>query len=323
MLEWQHPAFFAALLVVPLLAWWQHRRRPRFRYSSLLLVEAGRSVRRGLAWLPDVLLWAGLAVGIVALARPQLTSRETIVKSEGIDIILALDTSGSMDSSDFHIGGRRASRLDVAKAVVARFIEARPYDRIGLVVFGEEAFTQVPLTLDHDALVGFLREVDIGVAGKQSTAMGDAIAVTARRLEKVDAPSRIAILLTDGQNNSGRLTPADAATAAGALKIRFYTIGVGSKGSVAQGIFGLARRGELDEATLQDVALKTEGQYFRADDTETLAKVYETIDKLEKTTADVKEYVKREERFRPVLMVSLALLVGWVLLSSTVLRRLP
>lgn len=323
MLEWQHPAFFGLLLLLPPLAWWRHRSRPVVRFSSLLVVERRPSLWTGLAWLPEVLLLVGLALGVVALARPQLTNRETVVKSEGIDIMLALDTSGSMESPDFQMGGRRASRLDVAKAVVSRFVEGRPHDRVGLVVFGEEAFTQVPLTLDHDALVAFLRTVDIGMAGKRSTAIGDALAVTSRRLEKLEAPSRIIILLTDGQNNAGQILPSLAAEAAAALGIRIYTIGVGSNEGGVSSFFGLSRRGELDEATLQEVATLTGGRYFRADNTETLAQVYDTIDALEKSPAEVKEYVHREERFRPWLLAALGCLLGWILLSSTVLRRLP
>lgn len=322
MTEWQSAWALLGLVFLPFLAWWQVRRRPTLGFSSLLVVEARVTPRRAVAWLPDAFLFAAIALALVALARPQYTFRETVVKSEGIDIMLTLDTSGSMDSPDYVIGGRRTSRLDVAKAVMARFIEGRPHDRLGLVVFGEEAFTQVPLTLDHDALVNFLRQVDLGMAGKRSTAIGDAVAVASRRLASLEAPSKVVILLTDGQNNAGRLPPARAAEAAASLGIRIHTIGVGAVGG-GRGLFGLQRTGDLDEATLQSLADATGGRYFRADDTETLARVYETIDQLEKSTAEVKEFVHREERFQPWLVASGCCLLAFLLLSSTVLRRLP
>jgi Ca-activated chloride channel family protein len=260
----------------------------------------------------------------VGLARPQLVDRERVMESEGIDILLVLDTSGSMEAEDFRLGSRAANRLEVAKEVVARFVDGREDDRVGLVVFGEEAFTQVPLTLDHDALVDFLRQVQIGMAGARQTAIGDAIAVAGRRLKELDAESRVMILLTDGRSNAGSVEPMEAAEAAKALGIRIYTIGVGSNeaGGIL-GIFGGRRRGELDEATLRMIAQKTGAQYFRAADTEALAEVYRTIDKLEKTTAESREFVHREEVFHPWVWSGLVMLLLNLLLGETVLRRLP
>jgi Ca-activated chloride channel homolog len=324
MLEWQHPWFFALLIPVAGILVWEHRRRPSLKFSSLGLLRSDRSIRGMLSWLPTALLAASLVAGVAALARPQLTNRETVVTSQGIDIMLALDASGSMDSPDFRIGGREASRLDVAKAVIARFVQGRPNDRLGLVVFGEEAFTQVPLTLDHDALVGFLRQVSIGMAGPKSTSIGDGLAVAVKRLKDLPAPSRIIVLLTDGRNNSGRLTPDQAAQAASALGIKVYAVGVG--GDVSRGgLFGLIGRrgGDLDETMLQGIASTTGGRYWRADDTEALSKIYQTIDQLEKSTAEVKEYVHRDELYRRWLLPSLALLLAYVLLSTTIFRRLP
>ena len=323
MIEWQHPWFLAGLLLLPVLVWWRHQGRSLFRFSSLSLLQRGRSLRILLAPVPEGLLLLGLGALLVAMARPQLTHRETVVESEGIDIMLVLDVSGSMESPDYRVGGRRASRLAVAKAVMARFIEGRQYDRVGLVVFGEEAFTQVPLTLDHDALVTFLREVDIGMAGKRSTAIGDALAVASNRLKDLQAPSKVVILLTDGRNNAGRLEPEQAAEAAATFGITIYTIGVGSNEGGLRGFFGAASGGDLDEQLLRQVAAATDGYYFRAQDTETLEQVYATIDEMEKSTAEVTEFVRREERYRPWLLLGLSLVVVHILLSTTWLRRLP
>jgi len=324
-LEWAHPWLLAAIPVAPLVVWLAWRRRPRLRFASTGLVRPGLSPRRAAAFLPEILLAAGLVCLVVALARPQWTRRETVVQSEGIDILLVVDTSGSMESPDYTVGGRQASRLDVAKAVVARFVEGRPHDRIGLVVFGEEAFTQVPLTLDHVGLASFLRQVEIGMAGARSTAVGEALAVATRRLARLESPSRVAILLTDGRNNAGTIDPATAAGAAAALGVKVYTIGVGSSGEVRGplGLLSRPRGGELDEATLRAIADATGGRYWRADDTETLLRVYETIDLLEKSTAEVKEYVHADERYHPWLFAGMVLLALQVVLSSTVLRRLP
>ena len=216
----------------------------------------------------------------------------------------------------------RTSRLEVAKDVMARFVEGRPNDRIGLVVFGEQAFTQVPLTMDHDAMTRFLGQVEIGMAGERSTAVGDGLAVASRRLKELSAPSRVVILLTDGRNNAGQISPMQAAQAAEALGIRVYTIGVGGEGG--RGPFGLfGGGGDLDERSLQAIAKTTGGQYFRAASTDALEKVYETIDTLEKSTAEVKEFVHREERFRPLAIWGLVALALNLLLGETALRRLP
>jgi len=322
----QHPWWLLLWLVLPVLALWRARGgAAAVRFSALSLVSGGASVRVALAWLPAALEILGLAALVVALARPQLTHRETVVESEGIDILLALDVSGSMESPDFELRGREASRLDVAKAVMARFVEGRPDDRIGLVVFGEEAFTQVPLTLDHDALLDFLDNVRIGMAGRRATAIGQGLAIAARPLARLEAPERIIVLLTDGRSNAGKLEPLEAAEAAAAVGIRVYTIGVGAVGGSNGGLFGVFTRGrdEVDEATLKSVAEATDGRYFRATDTETLVQIYDTIDELEKSTAEVTEYIHREELFRFALVPGLALLGLQLLLAHTVFRRLP
>jgi Ca-activated chloride channel family protein len=320
-LEWAAPLWLFALPIAVVAPWLA--RGPRLRFSSLGAVRTRPTVRVLFAWLPAMLASLGLALFVVGLARPQLVDRDRVVEREGIDILLVLDTSGSMEAEDFTLGGRTVSRLTVAKEVVAKFIEGRPDDRIGLVVFGEEAFTQVPLTLDHDALVDFLRQVEIGMAGSRQTAIGDAIAVGGRRLKELESDSRVMILLTDGRSNAGIVMPLDAAEASRALGIRIHTVGVGAKGR--RGLMGLfpGRKNDLDEKTLRAIAAKTDAQYFRATNTRGLEQVYATIDQLEKTTAQAREYVHREEIFAPWVWSGLGLVLLHLFLGETVLRRLP
>ena len=329
MLELQHPWLLLVGLLLPLMGL---RRampggRARLAWSSLGHSEGGLSWRLALSWIPGTLQVLGLLLLVVALARPQRTNRETVVESEGIDILLAVDVSGSMDAGDFRLANHKVTRLQAAKSVVAEFVGERPHDRIGLVVFGEEAFTQVPLTLDHDSLLNFLGQVRIGIAGPSATAIGHAIAVSAKRLADLDAPSKVIILLTDGHDNVEGLSPQRAAEAAGALDITIYTVGVGaSRQPVGPGplsLLTISSPEAVDEETLTEVAQATGGRFFRATDTAMLKEVYATIDDLEKSTAEVTEYVQRDELFHLALLPGLALLVVSQLLGQTVLRRLP
>lgn len=321
MLEWAAPLWLLALPLALVAPWL--RRGPRLAWPALGALRTRHTWRTVLAWVPGMFGMAGLSLLVLAMARPQAVDRQQTLDSDGIDILLVLDTSGSMQQADYNLSGRRANRLEVAKEVMARFVEGRPTDRLGLVVFGEEAFTQVPLTMDHDALVGFLDQVDIGMAGERSTAVGDGLAVATRRLSDLPAPSKVVILLTDGRSNSGQVSPMQAAQAAKALGVRVYTIGVGSSGG--GGMFGLFGGGQsdLDESTLQAIAMITGGQYFRAANTAALEEVYKTIDTLEKSTAEVKEFVHREERYPPLLALGLLALLLETLLGETILRRLP
>jgi Ca-activated chloride channel homolog len=323
MLEWATPWWFLALPIAALAPWFI--RAPRMAISSLGAIHARTTLRSALAWTPKLLGSVGLVLLVVALARPQFVDRERVVEREGVDIMLVLDTSGSMEARDYQIGRRRASRLSAAKQVISKFVQGRVDDRIGLVIFGEDAFTQVPLTTDGRAMIALLSQVDIGLAGKRATAVGDAIAVAGKRLKDLDAPSKVIILLTDGQSNAGQVEPMEAAEAVGTLGIRVYTIGIGGGGGGSGGLFGMltSSRNDLDESTLKAIAVTTGGAYFRADDTDALLKVYETIDQLEKTTAEVKEFVSTEERYQPWLWAGLAFLAAQLLLSETLLRRLP
>ncbi len=329
MLELQHPWLLLVGLLIPAL--WLRRSMPggraRLAWSSIEALRRRLSWRLALSWLPAALQVLGLALLVVALARPQRTNRETVIESDGIDIVLAVDVSGSMEANDFLLNNHRVTRLEAAKSVVVQFIGDRENDRIGLVVFGEEAFTQVPLTLDHDSLANFLGQVRIGIAGPNATAIGHAIAVASKRLADLEAPSKIIILLTDGHDNVEGLKPRQAAEAAAALGITIHTVGVGAtRQPVGPGPLALLtiRSPEaVDETTLTQVAETTGGKYFRATDTASLREIYATIDDLEKTTAEVTEYVDREELFHLALLPGMVSLLLSQLLGSTVLRRLP
>lgn len=308
------------LLALPVLALPAQRWVTGRNALAVATVENARNgVRPLLARLPTALTMLGLLLVVAALARPRITHRSIRVESEGLDIVLAIDTSGSMKAEDLSVGMTRVNRLQVAKGVIADFVEKRPYDRIGVVVFGEEAFTQVPLTLDHQTLLDMLDQVEIGVAGPQGTAIGTAIAVSARRIKDIPSQEKIIILLTDGQSNAGRVSPMEAAQAAAALGIKVYTIGIGGN---RPGLLGLISDG-VDENGLKAIANATSGRFFRATDSRTLQQVYETIDQLQPSTAEVTQLVQHEELFRYLLWPGLLAMVSATLTAATVLRRGP
>lgn len=313
MISWASPwALLALPLVLALPAQRWLTGANRLKVPVVARVAGGWSLRRLAAPIPRFAQVIGLLLCVLAMARPRLTERETLVESDGLDILLVVDTSGSMEAEDLVSLGRPVNRLQVAKGVMADFIRAREHDRIGVVVFGQEAFTHVPLTLDHDTLLAALEHVEIGLAGPSSTAIGSAIAVGSRRLMQLEAPSRILILLTDGQNNAGEMAPATAARLAASVGIRVYTIGVGSRSE--QGI---------DETALKAIAEATGARYFRATSDRELADVYKTIDSLERSPAEVRELVRHDELFRWLLVPGLLLLAFEALLSATWLRRGP
>ena len=270
-----------------------------------------------------------LALCILALARPQSCDKTTEYISEGVDIILAIDTSGSMEALDFKLGSKRVNRLSIVKNVVEDFIKGRSADRIGMVVFGEEAYTQCPLTLDYDVLISFLDQTKIGMAG-DGTAVGSAIGTAVKRLKDLKAKSRIIILLTDGRNNTGRIDPVTASKIAKSLDIKIYAIGVGTEGKapflVEHPLFGkqyVYQQVDLDEASLKEIANITGGMYFRAMDTKALENIYEKINKMEKTEIKVKEYMEYNELFWWFLLPALACLLLEIILSQTRFRIIP
>jgi len=273
------------------------------------------------------LLYLSLACLIVGLARPQRGRAETEVTSEGIDIMLAIDASGSMAAMDFKLDGEAVDRLTVVKKVVTEFIRQQKGDRLGMVVFGDEAYTQCPLTLDYDVLTQLLDHVEVGIAG-DGTAIGDGISLAVKRLKDLPGKSRVVILLTDGRSNAGSVSPDKAAEIAKTFGVKVYTIGIGTKGPVPfpqPGIFGnrlIYVDLDMDEETLQKIADTTGGKFFFATDTSKLESIYREIGQLEKTKAKVKHYEIYEEWYSYFGFAAMGLMLMESFLASTWLRRL-
>ena len=328
-----HPYALLLLLLLPVLAWLKGKVgfQPAFLYSSVQLVRGITGITRSRAG--SVLLklrWLALALFIIALARPQLGEGETKITASGIDIVLVIDLSGSMSSEDFQLRGRRVNRLIIAKDVLQQFIAKRPNDRIGLVAFASDAYIAAPLTLDHDFLMQNLDRLEIAAPGKDQTAIGSALAAALNRLRDLKSKSKIVILMTDGQNNAGKVPPLTAAEAAERLAVKVYTIGVGTRGMAPfPYIDAFGRKDykpiqvDIDEETLTEIARRTGGKYYRADKTETLRSVYDEIDRLEKTEVEVKKYQRYRELFPLVALPGLVVLLLEVILNHTVWRKLP
>jgi Ca-activated chloride channel family protein len=328
-----HPWLLLLLLLLPLAAWLKGRRgsAPAFLYSSVKLVAGlthGRRSRAGAVLA--TLRWLALALFIVALAQPRLTKSTTQVKASGIDIVCALDLSGSMVSEDFVVRGERVNRVNMAKSVLQDFIDRRPNDRIGLVVFAAQAFIATPLTLDHDYLQENLARLEIGTINSDATAIGDALSTAVNRLRDLKSKSKIIILATDGQNNAGKVEPLLAAEAAAALKVKVYTVGIGNRGQApmpARDMFGhkvyQMVQVDVDEDTLQKIADQTGGRYYRADNAEKFRQIYAEIDKLERTEATINKYTEYKELFPWLVTGGVFLLLLELALEQTVWRRLP
>jgi Ca-activated chloride channel homolog len=328
-----HPYLLLLLLLLPLLAWLKGRRgaSPAFLYSSLKLVAGLTQARRSRAGsFLAALRWLTLALFIVALAQPRLAKSTTEVKASGIDIVCALDLSGSMISEDFVVNGQRVNRFNMARSVLKSFIDKRPDDRIGLVVFAQRAFIAAPLTLDHDYLQENLDRLEIGTINSDATAIGDALTTALNQLRAVKSKSKIVILATDGQNNSGQVPPLTAAAAAQALGVKIYTVGIGERGTAPMPVFmGGQKVGyqsvpvDVDEDTLKKIAAMTGGQYYRADNAEKFRQIYAEINKLEKTEEIVNKFTQYRELFAWFVSGGLALLLVEVALGQTIFRRLP
>ena len=324
-----HPELLWLLALIPLLALIKGRRGPApaliFSTTTVAAILAqGRRTSPGHILTAIRLLAIGLL--IVALARPQQGNTTTEINASGIDILLAVDVSGSMQALDFTLKGNQADRLDVVKSVVDQFIDARPNDRIGLVAFAGRPYMVSPLTLDHSWLRKRLDSLSIGMV-EDGTAIGSAIGSGINRLREKDAKSRIMILLTDGINNAGKVPPLVAAEAAETLKIKIYTIGAGTRGEAPMPIvdnFGRKRlvraRVDIDEETLTKVAQMTGARYFRATDTQSLQKIYDEINTMETTTRTIKNFEHYRELF-PFPLLAALLLIGLELLQNH--KRLP
>lgn len=315
-----NPEFFWAYLIIPvMIAWYIIRQKKLYgniKFSSTRAFT--KSMFANFRHSTLVLRCVGIAALITAIARPQTSLSWQDVTTEGIDIVIALDISGSMLAEDF-----RPNRLEASKQVAMDFISERPYDRIGLVIYGGESFTQCPLTTDHDVLLNLFADIQNGMI-EDGTAIGMGLATAVSRLKDSEAISKVAIVLTDGSNNSGSIPPITAAEIAREFGIRVYTIGVGSNGTAPTPFkdqFGRTQYQNvpvrIDEKTLKEIASITDGEYFRATNKDKLEKIYEEIDKLEKSKIEVTEYKKKSEQFLPF-----ALLAGIALLLEFLLKQL-
>jgi len=318
---------YLLLLIVPLTVWYIWRHKKLHATLQISTVQAFRNLPISYKQILRHVLFGVriiiLALLLIAMARPQSTDSWEDSSTEGIDIVMALDISSSMLARDFD-----PDRLEASKELAMEFISGRPYDRIGLVVFAGESFTQCPLTADHAVIMNLFTDIKSGLI-EDGTAIGMGLATSITRLKDSKAKSKVIILLTDGVNNSGEVSPMTAADIAKTYDIRIYTIGVGSRGTAPypmQTPFGIRyqnREVEIDEAVLKDVAGHTGGEYFRATDNNKLREIYAQIDQLEKSKIEVTKYRKKHEEFALFLFIALGLLSLELITRYTVLRSIP
>ena len=328
--QFEDPWLLLFMLMLPYMAFREKRKQQAtINFSSIGTLQSIKTAQVDfLSALPLILRIFAVMLLIFALARPQEGHRSKEILSAGVDIMLALDTSGSMQALDFIKDEKRDTRLAMVKDVVSQFIENRPNDRMGMVVFGSEAYTQCPLTLDQGILQSFLSKLDIGMAG-DSTAIGSAIGIAVKRLKDLESDSKVIILLTDGRNNAGNLPPLQAAQTAKAFGIKIHTIGVGTHGKapfLVNSIFGqryVYQQVDIDEDTLKEISKLTGGQYFRATDLESLKSIYKQIDQMEKSEVKVLDHSEYTELFHYFLIPGILLLLSEIILSNTFLRRIP
>ncbi len=328
--QFEDPWLLLFMLMLPYMAFkGKKKQQATINYSTIGTLQSIRTAQVDFfSALPLILRILSVMLLILALARPQEGHKSQEILSVGVDIMLALDTSGSMQALDFIKNEKRDTRLAMVKDVVSKFIENRPNDRIGMVVFGSEAYTQCPLTLDQGILQSFLSKLDIGMAG-DSTAIGSAVGIAVKRLKDLESDSKVIILLTDGRNNAGSLPPVQAAQTAKAFGIKIHTIGVGTHGKapfLVNSIFGqryVYQEVDIDENTLKEISNLTGGQYFRATDLESLKSIYKQIDQMEKSEVKVLDHSEYTELFHYFLIPGILLLLSEIILSNTVLRRIP
>lgn len=332
MFRFASPYMFLLLAIIPAAIFFQRRKQTHPAMST-----SGLSAVRSLSPSPflmiqqilPILKYAALCLMIIAIARPQSGTQKENILTEGINIVLAVDLSESMAALDFRREGKIVNRLEAVRGVVHDFISKRDGDRIGMVVFGTDAYTQLPLTRDYNTVASVLERLKIGAAGP-NTAVGDAIGISLKRIEDIESKSNIIILLTDGESNSGELSPETATEIASQKDVKIYTIGVGTRGKapflIKHPVFGekyVYQQVNIDEETLRNIADKTGGQYFRAENMEGLEKIYDIIDKLEKTEVKVEIFAEYSELYRYFLIPAFVILGLWIVLSNTRFLRIP
>jgi len=327
-LEFASAYFLYGLIIIPLLVAWyifsgrKNQAYVKFSDTSFFtgMPKSWRIYARHILFAIDM---CAMALLIIALARPQSSSKSQKINVEGIDIVLTIDLSSSMLAQDL-----KPDRLEAAKSISADFVKGRPEDRMGLVVFASETFTQVPLTTDHGMLLNMMRELKCGML-EDGTAIGDGLASSVSRLKDSEAISKVVILLTDGDNNAGSIDPSTAAEMAKIFGIRVYTIGVGTRGTApypVQTPFGGIQYQQIpvtiNEPLLQQIADETGGKYYRATSNEKLEQIYDEIDKLERSKIEINEFTRVHEEFLPFLLIGLALLLLGFILKNTVFKTL-
>lgn len=327
-MEFANPKYlFLLLLLIPLIAWYiikLRKTQASIKFSSATAFkEKSKTIRVYLRHFPFLLRLLALALIIIVIARPQSVNSSDITNTEGIDIVMALDVSGTMLAQDF-----QPDRLEAAKKVASEFVTDRSSDKIGLVIFAGESFTQCPLTTDHKVLLNLLSEVKFGLI-QDGTAIGLGLANSVNRLKDSDSKSRVIILLTDGANNAGQIAPLTAAELAASYGIRVYTIGVGSRGTARAPVmtqYGMREMDvtvDIDERTLTEIASITKGEYFRATDNTSLKKIYDEIDEMEKRHISVNTVTRRKELYLPFALLAFCLIGVELILRRTLLRSIP
>jgi Ca-activated chloride channel family protein len=331
MFRFADPQYLYLLLLIPVLIYWYWKRRAKgsgkIRFSDIHVIKrVGKTAKQRLRHSLFLLRLLFISLIILAFARPQSGSQMRETTTEGVDIILALDVSSSMLAEDF----KPKNRLEAAKTVGEEFIQGRQNDRLGLVIFAGESFTQCPLTLDYGVLMTLLQDIKVADQDWDGTAIGMGIVNAVNRLRDSKAKSKVIILLTDGVNNRGEVDPVTASNIAAAIDVKIYTIGAGSQGTALYPVNDplLGKRFvpmpvEIDEEVLKQIAANTNGRYFRATDTKKLSEIYTEIGELEKTKIEVKEFTRYDEYFHYFLLVGLMLFVLEMVLANSVFRKLP
>lgn len=332
MFRFASPIYFFLLAIIPIAVLYRRRIKPHpcLRVSdTVILDEIKQPFTLRVGMLLPFLKYTAFAVMVAAMARPQWGTRQVSVQTEGVNLILAVDLSETMAALDFKRNGKIVNRLEAIKGVIHDFIAKRQGDRIGMVVFGTNAFTQLPLTRDYNTIAFILDRLQIGAAGP-NTAIGDAVGISLKRLADIRSRSNVIILLTDGQSNSGQLTPETAADIAAQQGVKIYTVGVGTRGKapflIRDPILGeryVYQPVNIDEEILKKIADQTGGMYFRAEDLKGLEKIYATIDRLEKTDVKMKTFEEYRELYGYFLLPALGLLTIWIVLSHTRFLRIP